>query len=132
MIIFIYNTIVINDSYIDKQMLEDMTKYEIFENTINAKGFNLYNNLKSDCDDYDHYKGIGYNEDYIKQRREQILNKYGFAYYFCYDKHTVEDVQKSFVNKPVTCELIQYYPRLYSEDIDRNNSQNILIYKISK
>ena len=132
MIIFIYNTIVINDSYIDKQMLEDMTKYEIFENTINAKGFNLYNNLKSDCDDYDHYKGIGYNEDYIKQRREQILNKYGFAYYFCYGKHTVEDVQKSFVNKPVTCELIQYYPRLYSEDIDRNNSQNILIYKISK
>lgn len=132
MFLFTYYTIVINESYIDKHMMINMGKYEKCDNIINAKGFNLYNNLNSKCEDYELYKGMGYNDKYVKTKRELLLSKNKFLYYFCYNSKSTKEIEQTFVKEPVKCVLVRTYKRKYTDGIDLDNSQNIRIYKISQ
>lgn len=87
--------------------------------------FSLYNNIVPLVSDYDHYKGIGYDEDYVKKRIVEITHAYDQVYWIGYADVDFAETYSS-LDDEYRYELVKIYRRSIQY---RRTDSDIALYK---
>ena len=143
MLFLSYRYVYSDVTYLDKQMLQDLNRTVKTDPVINGTGFRLYNNIKSPINWYDHYHGIGYDENYVNGVIDSLsINTYGNLYFI--DHHldcNVDSINNRLSNYNVRYVLEKVYQRRYvrlgeeQSDINKSNrikdiNKNIRLYRL--
>lgn len=123
--------IYLNKSYGDVEMMKNIGTLLGKEPVINGKGFCLYNTIHSVVDDYDHYKGVGYNEKWVLMKKKDEIEKNDSIYYIAYSSENINDMIESIGCSDVTIELKKKFKRRYTTRFLEYDS-DISVYCIKK
>lgn len=90
-------------------------------------GFSLYNNTVPVVSTYDHYKGFGYDENYVNERIVEVTHAYDTVYWIGYASDNFSEMYSS-MDDEYRYELVKIYQRSYCDSQNPGNS-NIALYK---
>lgn len=90
-------------------------------------GFSLYNRTVPLVSTYDHYKGSGYDENYVQERIVQVTHDYDEVYWIGYAEENFADIYRG-MDDEYEYELVKIYPRSYC-DYQKPGNADIALYK---
>lgn len=90
-------------------------------------GFSLYNQTVPLVSTYDHYKGSGYDENYVQERIVEVSHEYDEVYWIGYAEENFAEIY-SGMDDEYEYKLVKIYPRSYCCDQKPGNA-DIALYK---
>lgn len=104
-------------SYVDREIAIDLGKVIGDTPTIggHSKGFALYNNMNAILCDYDKYRGIGYDEQYVEEKIYEYTMQYEDLFYLGYASTDMDYINKVILGEdsPYQYKLLKTYKRAY-------------------
>lgn len=123
--------IYLNRSYGDVEMMKNIGALLGKEPVINGKWVCLYNTIHSVVDDYDHFKGVGFDEKWVLMKKKDAIQRNDSIYYITYSRTNIDDMIKSIGCSDITVELKREFKRRYTSSLLEYDS-DISVYCIKK
>lgn len=119
----------VNPDYKDREICKDIGNVAGDSVTIGGcpLGFSLYNHTLPMVSTYDHYKGPGYDDNYVNKRIVEVTHDYDEVYWIGYAKENFAEAY-SDMDDDYRFELVKIYRRNYYSRQELGNS-DVALYK---
>ena len=121
--------ILLNRTYHFKNMLTEVNLITQGCPVVNGMYVALYNLSESPTDFYDHYKGIGYDDDYFKVKLKEAVEKFDQLYLACYSNTSIENLNELISDTPYIFKQEKQFKRNFFYTYPGSHDSDYTLYK---